>query len=72
MKIIENYCKQPRPYADSEGWLKIELEPGDDHEAIIKEYTKDDVEWWQESCVLVPSLCTETVLVFKKHQTFLD
>lgn len=72
MKILESYCCQPRPYADAEGWLKIELEAGDDREAIIKQYTKEDVEWWDESCVLVPNMCTDTLLVFKRHQVFLD
>lgn len=72
MKIIENYCTQPRPYADSEGYLKIELEPCDDREAIIKEYTKVTNEWWQESCKFQPTLSDDKLLVFVRKQPFLD
>lgn len=72
MKIIENSCSQPRRYADSEGWLKIELEPGDDREAIIKEYTKVANEWWQESCKFQPTLSDDKLLVFVRKQPFLD
>ena len=70
MKIIENSCSQPRRYADSEGWLKIELEPGDDREAIIKEYEKSIP--WGRTTTFCPSLSTDTLLVFENHEPFLD
>lgn len=72
MKIIENYCKQPRAYANSEGWLKIQLEPGDDREKIIMEYHKPKKHWADESCIFCTELSTESLLVFKKHRVFLD
>ena len=72
MKIIENECRQPRRFADSDGWLKIELEPGDDRDAIIKQYHKPKQHWADESCEFCPSKSTETLLVFKRHQVFLD
>lgn len=72
MKIIENYCTQPRRWADSEGWLKIELEPGDDREAIIKQYHYEGDTGWEETCIFRPDLSTDTLLVFEKHQVYND
>lgn len=72
MKIIENYCNQPRPYADSVGYLKIELEEGDDREQIIKDYTKTPEHWYQETCKFQPTLSNEKLLVFYRKQPFLD
>jgi len=70
MKIIENTCSQPRRYADSEGWLKIELEQGDDREAIIQQYNKSSN--WGRTTTFCPSLSSDTILVFKNHEPFLD
>ena len=72
MKIIENECRQPRRFADSEGWLKIELEPGDDREAIIKQYNKPKKHWADEGCTFCPEKSTDTLLLFYRHQIFLD
>lgn len=72
MKIIEDYCNQPRAYADSEGFLKIELEPGDNREEIIKQYHKPKENWWDVSCLYDEKESTDTLLVFRKHQAFLD
>lgn len=72
MKIIENYCRQPRAYADSEGLLIIELEPGDDKEAIIKQYTHKPEGWWDGSCTYSSGKSTENKLVFLRWAPFLD
>lgn len=72
MKIIENYCNQPRPYADSTGWLRIELEDGDDKSKIIEEYEHIKRDPLDYSCVFKPGLSSEKVLVFKRDEPFLD
>ena len=54
MRIVQNFCTQPRKYADSEGRLVIELEPNDDIQAIIKKYEKKRINWWDKECVFVP------------------
>lgn len=72
MKILENYCSQPRNYADAEGWLKIQLEANDNREEIIRQYHSPKQNWYDESCEYCPTLSNESILVFKRHQVFLD
>ncbi|MBO4726087.1 MAG: hypothetical protein J5598_00610 [Clostridia bacterium] len=72
MRIVQNFCTQPRKYADSEGRLVIELEPNDDIQAIIKKYEKKRINWWDEECVFVPSKSNERQLYFRRHQPYLD
>lgn len=72
MKIIKNFCLQPRKYADREGCLIIELEPGDDIPAIIKKYEKKRAHWSDEECVFIPSRSNDRELYFRRHQPYLD
>ena len=48
MKILINYCTQQRRYGDSYGKCVIQLEPGDDADAIIKDFTRKR-EWWEKT-----------------------
>lgn len=41
MKKIIEFCRQPRPYADSVGKCVLLLEDGDNEEEIIKDFTRD-------------------------------
>ena len=72
MKIVKNFCQQPRKYADREGCLVIELEPGDDIQAIIKKYEKKRAHWSDEECVFIPSCSNDHQLYFRRHQPYLD
>lgn len=72
MKIIKNFCSQPRKYADREGCLIIALEPGDDVQAIIKKYEKKRAHWSEEECVFVSSRSNDRELYFRRHQPYLD
>lgn len=72
MKIIENYCRQPFPYSDAEGWLKIELEDGDNREEIIKEYEHKAEHWADGSCLFCENQSNDKLLVFRRHRPFLD
>lgn len=46
MKILFNYCEQQRKYASSYGLCLVQLEPGDNADEIIKEFTKPR-EWYE-------------------------
>lgn len=48
MKELVNYCTQERRYGDSRGKCVVQLENGDDADAIIKEYTKAR-EWYAQT-----------------------
>ena len=69
MKIIDNYCSQPRRYADSEGFLKIELEPCDNREEIIKKYQYDN---GYAHCIYSEKESTDTILVFHRWEMYCD
>jgi len=47
MKVLFDYCRQPRAYADSFGECLVLVEEGDDVEVIKAEYRKPK-EWYQE------------------------
>ena len=49
MKILTNYVKQTRPYADSYGHCVIEIEDGDNVEEIIEKYVKTPRQWYEQS-----------------------
>jgi|LSQX01.3.fsa_nt_gb hypothetical protein len=49
MKILTNYVKQTRPYADSYGHCVIEIEDGDKVDEIIEKYVKTPRKWYEQS-----------------------
>lgn len=85
MKILFNYCSQPRAYADSVGECLVLVEEGDDKEAIKADFQKPR-EWFQQSYSLLRELTeyTETkydrtvvvhkgvLLLFRTKRAFLD
>jgi hypothetical protein len=85
MKILFDYCRQPRAYADSVGECLVLIEDGDDKEAIIADFEKPR-EWCAQSYSLLRELneYTQTnydgtvvvhrgvLLLFRTKQEFLD
>ena len=84
MKILFDHCSQPRKYADSSGWCLVELEDGDDVEAVKAEFGKPK-EWHQQKYLFEKQLTeyvlqrydgpvtyTGKLLLFKTHRVFLD
>jgi len=48
MKILFNYCSQPRAYADSVGYCLVSVEEGDDVESIKKEFHQER-QWYEQT-----------------------
>ena len=49
MKILTNYVKQSRAYADSYGHCVIEIEDGDSVYEIIEKYVNTPRQWYEQS-----------------------
>jgi len=85
MKTLRSYCNQKGSYQDSTGQCVIELEEGDDADAIIKDYLKKRA--WYEMSYSQPRRCKEysfiswdgvkqvyegDLIVFNTHREYLD
>lgn len=40
MKVLFRYTRQPRRYADREGFMLVELEEGDNKDEVIKDFNE--------------------------------
>lgn len=47
MKVITDYVKQPRKYANSVGECVVELEDGETIQDVIDRYITTKREWWE-------------------------
>lgn len=84
MKILFDYCTQPRRYSDSYGECLVLLEEGDDKEEIKREFHKPRA--WYEQNYSFDRECTEytekkyggdvvhkgKLLLFKTQRDYLD
>jgi hypothetical protein len=80
MKVLLDYCTQPRAYADSRGHCVIELEDGDNVSEIKARYTAKK-EWYEkrysapyltDKFVYRDKTYTGKLLVFNTHRVYLD
>lgn len=49
MKVITDYARQPRPYADHIGECVIELEEGETIQDVIKKYVAPKRDWFERT-----------------------